>query len=155
MRKQRAGLPPDARAGPEHYRSRASHQTYRELGERARDELTRTGGAIVDATFRRREDRDAFTAAVGQSTHSPVFIECRAPRDVLRERARRRESDPRSVSDATVDLVDRQLDEWDSLDEIDAARHATVRADRDPPDIVDDIEAFLDQRTANGALRFG
>lgn len=155
MRKQRAGLPPDARADPEHYRSRASHETYRELGERARDELARTGGAIVDATFRRREDRDAFTAAVGQGARSPVFIECRAPRDVLRERARRRESDPRSVSDATVDLVDRQLDEWDSLDEVDAARHATVRADRDPPDIVDDIEAFLDQRTASGVLRFG
>lgn len=155
VRKQRAGLPPDERAGAEHYRPDASRETYRELGERARGELSRTGGAIVDATFRRREDRDAFAAAIGQSTSAALFVECRAPRDTLRQRARDRESDPARVSDATADLVDRQLDDWDSLDEIDPALHATVRADRDPSDIVDEIEAFLDQRAARAAPTLG
>jgi len=83
-----------------------------------------------------------------------MVVECRAPHDVLLAGARQREADPWSVSDATADLVDRQLDEWAELDEVDPACHATVRDDRDVPDIVDDIEAFLDQRAADGTLRF-
>lgn len=154
VRKQRAGVPAHAPAGPEEYRSQASHATYRDLGERASAELTRTGGAIVDATFRRRADRGAFTTALKREGPAAMVVECRAPRDVLLARGRQREADPWSVSDATADLVDRQLDEWAELDEVDPACHATVHGDRDVPDIVDDIEAFLDQRAADGTLRF-
>ncbi|MBA2297022.1 MAG: hypothetical protein H0W14_03165 [Actinobacteria bacterium] len=65
---------------------------------------------------------------------------------MLLERARRRQHDPRRQSDATPAMVDPQLAEWESLDEVPAAAQITVRADQDPAEVVDEIEALLDRR---------
>jgi hypothetical protein len=54
------------------------------------------------------------------------------------------------VSDATPELVDRQLAEWEPLDEIAPAAHVCVRSDQDPAAIVEELEAALDRRLAKG-----
>jgi len=149
VRKELAGLPPERRAPAAEYSEEASRETYRELGARAAAEAAR-GGAIVDATFRRRADRDAFAAAYSETGPRPVFIECRAPAAVVSERARRRELEPGRISDATTEIALRQLGEFEPLDEIDSGRHLIVRTDREPLTVVDAVEAALDARLARG-----
>lgn len=152
IRKQRAGLSAEQTAGSENYSPTADHATYSELGRCADDELARNGGVIVDATCRRRDDRDALRDALGHAcARRAVFIECRAPHDVLLRRARDRESDPAAVSDATAEVVEDQRDDWVDLDEIDPSRHLIVRSDREPAEIADEIEAMLDHATATCA----
>ena len=82
IRKRLAGLRATERAPDEIYRAEWNARTYAELGSRASDALAANGGAIVDATFRHRADRVAFTTALGAS-RPIVFIECRAPSAVL------------------------------------------------------------------------
>jgi uncharacterized protein len=147
VRKELAGLPPEGRAPLREYSEEASMRTYGELGARASAAATR-GGAVVDATFRRRAHRDAFAAGYGDRSPAPVFVECRAPAPVVAERARRREVEPGRVSDATAEIAARQLREFERLDEVDAERHVTVRTDRDLEAIVDAVEAALDARLA-------
>jgi uncharacterized protein len=149
VRKELAGLPPERRAPAAEYSEKASRETYRELGARAAAEAAR-GGAIVDATFRRRADRDAFAATYSETGPRPVFVECRAPAAVVAERARRRELEPRRISDATTEIALRQLAEFEPLDEIDPDRHVIVRTDREPATVVDAVEAALDARLARG-----
>jgi uncharacterized protein len=147
VRKELAGLPAERRASLREYSAEASLRTYAELGDRASAAADR-GGAIVDATFRRRADRDAFAAAYGGRSPRPTFVECRAPAAVVAERARLREQEPRRTSDATAQIALGQLVEFEPLDEVDPGRHVMVRTDRELDAVVDAVEAALDARLA-------
>ena len=83
VRKGLAGLPPRA-ARPRRTPTprRRACRTYRELGARAAAALP-DGGALVDATFRRRVHREAFAAGYGDAGPAPIFVECRAPAAVV------------------------------------------------------------------------
>src|SRR4029078_2192946 len=82
-RKLRAGVAPYEYAGAQAYGDVESREGYAELGRRA---LRCADGAIVDATFRRRSDADAFVELVPDAG----WIVCEAPPEVLIERARTR-----------------------------------------------------------------
>jgi aminoglycoside phosphotransferase family enzyme/predicted kinase len=146
-RKRLAGLDPQQRAPLETYTEAASLRTYAQLGAAA----AAAGGAVVDATFRRRAHRDAFREGYGDAVPAPVYVECRAPAAVIAERARRRERDPDRTSDADAELAARQLAEFEPLDELDPDLHVAVRTDRPLAGIVDEVEAALDARLGRSA----
>jgi predicted kinase len=148
VRKERAGLEPDDRAPAAEYSHEASLSTYAELGRRAATAAT-SGGAIVDATFRRRAHRDAFREAYAGI--EPLFVECWAPAAVVTERAHRREREARRTSDATAEIAASQLAEFEPLDEVAADLHVRLRTDRELAYVVDDLEAALDARLAREA----
>jgi uncharacterized protein len=146
VRKSRAGLRPTDRAPERLYSDAVSRATYTELGSLAAAASGR--GVIVDATFRRRADRDAFRRGLGDGM--PVlFVECRAPATVLESRARARDTDPDRISDAGLQIVRRQLASTEPLDEVPPADHVIVRSDRPVATIVDAIGGAIDARTAN------
>jgi aminoglycoside phosphotransferase family enzyme/predicted kinase len=147
VRKELAGLAPEARAPLTEYSEEVSLRTYRELGAKASAEAAR-GGAVVDATFRRRSHREAFAIGYGDGSPAPLFFQCEAPAEVILERARLRESDPRRISDATAEIAAAQLAEFEPLDEIEPRRHVILRTDREVDVLVDAVEAALDARLA-------
>jgi predicted kinase len=143
IRKQRGGLPPTARAPVALYDDAVDQAVYSELGRRARQDARH--GVITDATFRRRADRDAFREALGDGI--PVLVvECSAPAHVLESRARAREGDPNRVSDAGVEIVRRQLNEAEPLDEIAARDHVPVRSDQPVERMLAAVADALDRR---------
>ena len=108
IRKLRAGHRP-VRAAPRRAptaTSRAARSTP-SSPQRARIAIRESGGAIVDATFRRKADADAF-AAVSPLAASAAWIVCEAPPAVLLERARERALRD-SVSDAGPNIVAQEL----------------------------------------------
>jgi aminoglycoside phosphotransferase family enzyme/predicted kinase len=152
VRKRRGGLRPTDRAPQCLYSSASSRGTYVELGEEAGARARAGEGAIIDATFRRRVDRDAFRAALGAAA-TPVFVECRAPARVLTARATRRAGDPDRVSDADLDIVRRQLEEAEPFDDVSAGDHVFVRTDRPVAAIVAAISDAVDAREIAGDTR--
>jgi uncharacterized protein len=152
IRKSLAEIGPFQRASAEHYRDEFSRTTYRELGLRAAAAVTRQGGAVVDATFRRRADRDAFARAFRRAA-SPVFVECLVPEGVLLARGRRRAQEHSRVSDADLAVVQRERGRWEPLDEVSAGAHLALRTDRPTEDILADLRALLDSRLAACADR--
>jgi predicted kinase len=145
IRKRLAGLRPTERAPGETYSEQWNERTYAELGHSAANHLATTGGAIVDATFRHRADRRAFTASLG-ATSPTVFIECQAPRQILAERAGHRERDPHRISDASFAVVLREQGAWEPLDEVAPNAQMTLRTDRPVEHITADVLALLDRR---------
>ncbi len=113
-RKLRAGVDPYEYAGAQAYGDAESREVYAELGRRA---VRAAGGVIVDATFRRRSDTDAFVELVPDAG----WVVCDAPREVLIERARLRASRDDSVSDAGPEIVAAEL-----------ARHGRIEPPRTP-----------------------
>ncbi len=146
VRKELAGLRPHERAPADVYRPEFNRQTYAELGTRAAAQVRDGGGGVlVDATFRQREDRDAFR----QSPAGPVptvFVECVVPAEVLAARAASRDRDPGRVSDASAEIVERERHAWAPLDEVPANAHVTLRTDRPVAAAVADLTALLDAR---------
>jgi hypothetical protein len=135
------GVEATRRASETSYTEAASVDTYRELG--VQSARLAPGGVVVDATFRRRSHRAAFNAAFAGNA---LYVECRAPAEVVAERAARRESDPERVSDATPSIAARQLAEFDPLDEVPPEGHLALRTDRPLEVLLDELEAALDAR---------
>lgn len=144
-RKQLAGLTPTRRAPGELYAEDWSRLTYAELGRRAAREIAAHGGAILDASFRRRRDRDAFAEAFAGAAPL-LFLECRAPAQELARRAARRERDPERVSDASLEVVLRERSAWEPLEEVAPQAHVALRSDRPVEDVLADVTALLDRR---------
>ena len=150
VRKRLLGLAPAARAGAAAYGESFNRRTYAELGRLAREELEHRGGVLVDATFRRAADRAAFLDELGGLPDASLLVECRAPARVRLERARRRSGEAGAVSDADAEVVRLQSEDAGLLDELPAARHVTLRTDRPPAEVLDDLAALLDARLARG-----
>jgi aminoglycoside phosphotransferase family enzyme/predicted kinase len=144
-RKRLAGIRPQQRARSELYSPESNRLTYAELGRRAARETAVGGGALVDATFRHRADRDAFADAFAGAAPL-LFVECRAPARVLAERAARRDGKPGRVSDASLSVVVRESSTWEPLDELPAEAHVTLRSDRRVEAQLEDLRALLDRR---------
>jgi predicted kinase len=142
-RKRLAGIEPNQTAPADTYSDEWNLRTYTELGRAAALEVARRRGVIVDATFRHLADRGAFMAAFGEAAPA-LFIECRAPRAVLAQRARLRAQDPGRVSDADVSVVLREEHSWEPLEEVSAQAHLMLRTDRPVQRIVEDLMELLD-----------
>jgi predicted kinase len=83
------------------YSSREDRLTYARLAELASWPLASGHPAIVDATFLRRADRDAFRALASAPGASFSIADCVAPEALLHERLARRAADA-SEADAAV-----------------------------------------------------
>ena len=149
-RKRLAGIGLRQRASDAAYSAEFNRLTYAELGHHAAKETAACGGALVDATFRHRADRDAFAEAFGDAAPL-LFVESRAPVRVRAERASRRDRQPRRVSDASLSVVLRERSAWEPLDELAPEAHVTLRSDRSVDTQIEDLRALLDRRM--GQLR--
>ncbi len=78
-----------------------------------------TGGerAIVDATFLTTARRAQFVGAARRNGCVCVIVHCTAPRDVLIERIERRNAERRDPSEATVDVLEVQLANFEAPNE--------------------------------------
>ena len=97
-----------------------------EVGRRAARHVAVRGGAIVDASFGCRADRDAFTSAFAAAAPL-LFVECCAP-----------DAGPRGVAG--------ERSSWEPLDEVSPDAHLTLRSDRPVEDLAADMLGLLDQR---------
>jgi hypothetical protein len=150
-RKRLAGVPATQRAPRDVYNASATERTYADLGRQAAAELGASGGVIVDATFARRADRQAFSAAC-LGLLAPLVFECRAPAQVIQRRAYRREADPRRVSDAGPQIAALLRGQFEPLaDDVAADRHFVLRTDQPAARTVEDGIAMLDRRLAEPA----
>ncbi|MGZ5308748.1 MAG: bifunctional aminoglycoside phosphotransferase/ATP-binding protein [Solirubrobacterales bacterium] len=147
-RKRLAGLAPTERAAPEQYTVEFNRRTYHALGAAAAREAAMHGGAVVDATARKRADRDAFRAGLGDCRAAVLFVRCRAPASVLLARARLRQSEAGRVSDAGPEVVERQIASFEPLEEVPEGASAEVPTDRSLELQLLDVEGLLDAALA-------
>ena len=143
VRKALVGLEPGQRAPAAAYGPGMSAATYDALGREAHG---LEGPVIADATFHRRELREVFRRALGKRARELLFVECTAPVGVLERRLLDREREPARVSDATLAVLRRQLEDRDPLDEVPASAHLSLRCDQPTDVLAAAIEEALDRR---------
>ena len=97
------------------YTPDASEQTYKHLAELTRIILQAGYTAIVDASFLKAAQRDQFTRLARQCHVPHIFISCGAAENVLRDRIRQRAAHETDPSEATLAVLQHQLQSHDAL----------------------------------------
>jgi len=108
------------------------------------ERLLRAGrGVIVDATFKDPEHRRLFLDSAQRLGVPVLFVECRAHKQEVLRRLRRRARQPEEVSDATVEVYLRQRKEFAPLNEIAAHCHIKINTESDWENERKRVENFL------------
>jgi uncharacterized protein len=142
VRKALVGVAPTERAPKDAYAPEVNRRTYAALGRRARECIVHGRLVVVDATFRYRADRRAFTAGLGAD---PLWVECRAPAAVRARRAAVRAARADAVSDADAAVAILQESEWEPLDAA-PERRLEIRTDRGSAAVLTAVREALDAR---------
>ncbi|MCC7033786.1 MAG: AAA family ATPase [Acidobacteria bacterium] len=119
LRKALFHVAPEEHLGPEAYEPEVTREVYRALATRAGDVLAAGGSVVVDATFLAPEWREgaARVAASAGAPFTGIWLD--VPPALMAERLGRR---TRDASDATIDVLERQLKgdlgaiDWPRLD---------------------------------------
>ena len=121
MRSMAAGEPSGSDLDAGLYTQEITHATYARLEHLAQTILRAGYPVLVDATFLRAQQRDAF-ARIARDERAAFRIACFvADDDVLRERVRRRQAAGIDASEATLEVLERQLRTREPLSEAEAA----------------------------------
>jgi predicted kinase len=151
IRKLRAGVDPYEYAGANAYGDLESRAVYAELAQRAAHAVQGGGGVIVDATFRRASDADAFLTAA-RAASAAAWIVCEAPPEVRLERAAGRAAGE-SISDAGPLVVAREASLYAGSFEPPGPPLARLDTSRPLPLVLDALATACDQRIADRAGR--
>lgn len=90
------------------YTPEANRLTYEKLIETGHESLRRDGGVILDATFRRAEDRTKAKNMAAAAGANWRLIECQLAPELVKERLENRAAKREGLSDATWEIYLRQ-----------------------------------------------
>lgn len=130
-----------AQPGEDRYSRFARHRTYGRL-ESCADKILGAGfPVIVDATFLSGQDRRRFWDLANEHGVPFAILLLKAPRDVLARRISSRQAERKDPSEATVSVLDRQLEEMEPLTA--SEREFTVAIESVPGADLTPVERFL------------
>jgi predicted kinase len=99
------------------YSAEANRLTYEKLVETGRTLLAEDRGVVLDATFRRNDDRAKARDMATDIGANWKIIECRLSPDLIRLRLERRAARREGLSDARWDTYLRQREEFEPIDD--------------------------------------
>jgi len=152
VRKELAGVAVDMRVAdaPDTglYSPEMNARVYDEMHRRAGELLRDRRNVILDATYRRRSDREA--AAAMATTHAARFavVSCEASQDVIRDRLERRWASGTSLSDGRWEVYLAQRDAYDRPGE----DEQVIRVDTEQP-LAPQVLAVVDGIQRHGGTR--
>ena len=122
VRKRLAGIPPDRHpSGAELealYSAAADGRTYGRVLEECRAFLAEGRPVVVDATFGRRQRRDAFRALATELGVPVLLVAVTTPESVVEARLRRRRARSGEVSDADLEVYRLAQARFEPIDEV-------------------------------------
>src|SRR3569832_1472345 len=109
------------------YSADASTRTYQLLATLAETVIGAGFPVLIDATFLKRAQRDVFRS-LAERLHVPfVILDCSAPASLLRERVTTRAAEARDASEATLAVLEHQLQQYEPVSEDEARHILTIR----------------------------
>ena len=134
------------------YSESATSLTYQHLFRSARKVLDKGQSVVLDATFKSRQRRREALMLARAANAAILFVECRAPERLLKERLKKRETEP-SVSDARLFHFNDFKKHFEPLDDVDRQSLIPVDTSKPTAGVLSDIlrEAFIMHRGRNSA----
>ena len=130
------------------YDAAMTERTYARMAHEAKKQMLIGGGAILDATFGRRAQREKIMRLAAKHQIPLLVIHCSASAATTERRLRLRAAEASDVSDAGWEVYMAQKSLYEPMDEIAPDRCLDLDTDAPLEKLVDDSEAFLRSRLA-------
>jgi predicted kinase len=98
---------------------------------------------VLDANFRRKEERKRLRAAARDGGARLVLVECQVDDELIRARLRKRAHDAGSVSDADLEVYGKLKESYEAPVDEEAREVIRVASDREPGELVAEILGHL------------
>jgi len=108
------------------YGDDVSRKTYGEARRRALAILSRGRSVVIDASFKRREERRLAMAEAARAGYETFVVECVCPDEVVKDRLDKRQAEAGDASDGRWELYAAQKEDFDPVTEVEAGRHLKV-----------------------------
>jgi uncharacterized protein len=128
------------------YDARMTQRTYARMARDAAERIHAGEGAILDATFGRREQREKIIRLAEKHGIPLLVIRCLASEATTARRLRLRSATGSDFSDAGWEVYAAQTAAYEPMEEIKADRRLELDTDTPLEKLVDDCEAFLRSR---------
>lgn len=135
------------------YSSRMTEQTYAEMVRQAEKLVLAGKGALLDATFIRRQQREKITELAKKYKIALLMIHCSAPDTITQSRLRRRAAEGVDISDGRWDIYVAQKAAAEALDEIELRHCLELRTGSALEQLVSRCEIFLRSRLSQEESR--
>jgi aminoglycoside phosphotransferase family enzyme/predicted kinase len=146
IRKELAGSGRGAAFGAGPYTEEVDRQVYDELIRRAETLLGHGASVLLDATFKRRRDREAVRGLARRAGVDMLFIKCVCPPATALARLDRRFRSGRGLSDGRPELYEEQARQFEPTDELAAGELLVVDTQQAVPDLVEQAIRLLAAR---------
>ena len=121
------------------YSDELSRRTYAKALELAADRLQQGRSAIIDASYKRREERLAAAETAKKWNAGFFVVECVAPEGIVKERLDARQAAGTDPSDGRWELFTAQKADFDPVTELPAAMHLAVDTARPPEECLEEV----------------
>ena len=123
VRKGLAGLKPTTPTPEEFgkgiYDEDFSRRTYGEMLRLAREHLAAGRGVILDASYKRAEERELVRQLAREQGAEAVFVLCTCPLKTVKERLNRRAYNAEAISDGRTEILAAQARDFDPIEAAD------------------------------------
>jgi predicted kinase len=147
VRKELAGLAPTARRQEALdqgiYTAEFSRKTYETLLAKAEAEVRAGRGAVLDASYQRRDERRRVRKLARRYGFPVYFVLCTCPEPVLRERLAQRLLDPAAVSDGRWEIYIRQKEKFEPPTELEPGELVTLETQGSTAAVIARLTAAL------------
>lgn len=100
------------------YTSEFSKKTYDALLNRAEADLSHNRTVVVDGSYQAKSERSRLLDVVRQQDTTALFVLCRCPEELMKERMAQRALDPMAVSDGRWEIYLQQKARFEQPDEL-------------------------------------
>lgn len=133
LRKKSAGIPLYQRSSASRratlYSQQRTEEVYRQLIDQTLEQLQSRHSMIIDATFGKKQHRQAFMQALEKTEAHYCFVECRASDQTVKDRLQKRENQP-TVSDARMEDFHSLYKWFEPLLEIPTGHYIAVNTEK-------------------------
>jgi len=151
VRKELAGLAATERRpdgiGQGIYTAEFTRRTYSAMLERARVELARGRGVVLDGSYADRQERARVIDCAGLAAR---FILCTCSDEIVRRRLAIRSRDPQAVSDGRWEIYLHQKESFIWPDELEPSQLLLLDTEDTPDHLLARVEVWLKKKSTQG-----
>jgi len=128
------------------YSATMTEKTYKKMARTAEQLIAQGKGAILDASFVRRAQREKFSRLAAKHKIPLLLIHCSASEPTIQERLAHRQAQGQDVSDGRWEIFLRQKDAFEPFDDMDPSARLEVNTDAPLEGLGNGCERFLRSR---------
>jgi uncharacterized protein len=134
--------------GEEIYSATMTEKTYKKMARTAEQQIAQGKGALLDATFLRRAQREKFVRLAGKHKIPLLLIHCSASDLTTQARLAHRQAQGQDVSDGRWEIFVRPKDAFESFDDIEFSARLELDTEAPAATLADACEKFFRARLA-------